>query len=44
MPRFTHAVRLACVALIITTGALSQDGLPCTVRFEVASIKLNNVE
>jgi uncharacterized protein (TIGR03435 family) len=40
MPRFTHAVRLVCVALIITTGALSQDGASLP-RFEVASIKLN---
>lgn len=40
MPRFTHAVRLVCVALIVTTGALSQDATSLP-RFEVASIKLN---
>jgi uncharacterized protein (TIGR03435 family) len=40
MPRFTPAARLVCVALMVTTGALSQDATSLP-RFEVASIKLN---
>jgi uncharacterized protein (TIGR03435 family) len=40
MPRFTHAARLMCLALMVTTGALSQDAASLP-RFEVASIKLN---
>src|SRR2546430_2538486 len=40
MPRFTHAGRLLCVALMIATRALSQDATSLP-RFEVASIKLN---
>ena len=40
MPRFAYAARLMCLALIVTSGALSQDATSLP-RFEVASIKLN---
>jgi len=40
MPRFTPDARLVCIALMVTTGVLSQDAASLP-RFELASIKLN---